>query len=74
MSKSADPYDEASKVEDDFRNAAIAAVRKSLVIPKDFDGENCYDCDEPIPPKRLALQVYRCIYCQTKFEHKYKGY
>lgn len=30
----------------------------------------CSDCDNPIPPDRLAAKpnAVRCIYCQTSFE------
>lgn len=75
MSKSPDRLDEASENEEIFRQRAINNAREALQIPKGFDGKNCWDCEEPIPQARLLSgMVYRCIFCQTKHEHRIKGY
>lgn len=61
----ADDLDHASDVEQAFREAALKAARAGEAIPKDFDGENCYDCALEVHPARLALGKFRCIECQT---------
>lgn len=67
---SADSLDFASEVEMAFREAAIEAVRKQSVPPSYFDGFNCIECEEPIPPERLALVKFTCISCQEWLERK----
>ena len=61
---SADSFDQASEVEAMFREKAIAAARASVIIPSDFDGKHCIDCDLEISAGRLALGKFTCIYCQ----------
>ena len=61
----ADSFDQASVVEQAFRDAAISAARASENKPADFDGENCYGCGLKIPIKRLDLGKFRCVECQT---------
>ncbi len=34
----------------------------------DFDGTNCVECDDPLPPLRLAMSKVRCVPCQTRLE------
>ena len=68
----ADSFDQASEVEQGFRDAAIAAARFNESKPKEFDGENCYDCGLEIPTARLALGKFRCVDCQSNKERKDK--
>jgi RNA polymerase-binding transcription factor DksA len=55
-----------------LREQADIAVRaRALNAPEthpDFDGANCIDCDEAIPPARLALHRIRCVDCQSHLE------
>lgn len=68
----ADSLDHASDVEQAFRDAAINAARTAEHQPKDFDGENCYDCGLEIPLARLSLGKFRCVECQTLKEKNLK--
>ena len=70
----ADSFDHASLVEDAFREAAIKQIRTQAPIPKDFDGETCYDCGVDIPQARLALGKWTCVSCQTARESKEKQF
>lgn len=36
----------------------------------DFDGAHCVDCEEEIPPGRLALKKVRCVECQSLLEKR----
>lgn len=71
----ADSFDQASEVEQTFRDAAVAAARQAEPVPKDFDGESCYDCGLEIPLARLNLGKFRCVPCQEVIEksRKMKG-
>ena len=69
---SADSLDHASDVEQAFRDAALKAARTEEPVPKDFDGESCYDCGSDIPEGRLALGKFRCVGCQAAREKRYK--
>ena len=68
----ADSFDQASEVEQAFRDAAISAARAAERKPKDFDGENCYDCGLEIPLARLSLGKFRCVQCQALLEKAQK--
>ncbi len=68
----ADSFDHASVVEQNFRDAAVKAAGWVEPTPKDFDGETCYDCGSDIPEGRLALGKFRCIGCQAAREKRYK--
>ena len=46
MNHSADVNDNASELEDLFREAAIQDVRVRMAPPKDFDGEHCVECED----------------------------
>ena len=35
-----------------------------------FDGLHCLDCDDEIPPARLALKRIRCVLCQGLLERR----
>ncbi len=60
----ADSFDQASEIEQTFREAAIQAARVTEPTPKDFDGKTCYDCSNDIPLGRLNLGKFRCVECQ----------
>ncbi len=36
----------------------------------DFNGKDCVDCEELIPPARLALGKVRCVECQGILERR----
>ena len=36
----------------------------------DFNGTDCVECSDPIPPKRLAWGRVRCVGCQTELESR----
>lgn len=63
--------EQAANLELAHREAAIHRAGHQAQPPKNFDGEHCVACDEPIPQARLALGKWRCLYCQTLYE-KYK--
>lgn len=72
----ADPLDEAAQLTAEITNAAIAAAARANEPEShpDFDGENCLDCDNPIPPRRLEMGKIRCVHCQSKIEQCQKMY
>ena len=54
----------ASQLEEQHRAEAIS--RNSALKPEthpDFDGVHCVDCDDAIPPERLAMKKVYCTYC-----------
>lgn len=79
-----DVIDQACKVEQRMRQAYIsAALAKSAPEQeqvKDEDGNlywpvtECVDCDDDIPPARLALGKIRCVICQSAKEARGKQY
>lgn len=72
MAEGADNSDHATDLEIAFNLAALAAARKVEPVPKDFDGETCYDCGSDIPSVRLKLLKFRCIVCQELKEKRDK--
>ena len=65
-----DIHDKASDVEASFREAAIREVQARLVESHpDFNGADCVDCSEEIPPLRLQMCRIRCVGCQTDLEY-----
>ena len=64
MANQSDNLDHATDIEMAYRASAEKAARWKEPVPKDFDGENCFDCGEGIAPARLALEKFRCIICQ----------
>lgn len=74
MANGADNLDQASEVEESFRQAAISYARSKNSPPKDFDGESCYDCGVPIPEGRLKLGKFTCVDCQQVREKQGKIY
>lgn len=74
MNHSADVNDNASELEDLFREAAIQDVRLRMAPPKDFDGEHCTECDSAILQGRLALGFYTCVECQSAIEKRKRFY
>lgn len=68
MANQSDSLDHASEVEEVFREKAIAAMRKKIPVPSEFDGSHCVDCEIQIPPERLALGKFTCVPCQELIE------
>ena len=68
MDKHADPHDEATENEEEFKISSIKAARKFLEAPAHFDGATCIACEEDIPQGRIDIGCFRCIFCQVKFE------
>lgn len=70
--------DESDRAADLERIAQEEGVKRVLnrieKAPQDFDGTNCYDCDNQIPKARLDTGAFRCIVCQTKHEHNLKNH
>ncbi len=55
--------------------AAISFRAREMNRPEthpDFDGKHCVDCDDEIPPQRLALCRVRCVHCQKFLEEDRK--
>lgn len=75
MDNSADNFDNASVLEDKFREAAITAARSADPAPHDFDGESCYDCGTDMPVERLKHGFWTCVACKSvreKRNHLYR--
>lgn len=72
MIKSADVNDNASELEDQFRDAAIKDARRTERVPSDFDGSNCYECGDALSEQRLALHAWMCVECKTAQEKRNK--
>ena len=72
IEKHADPIDEATALAASLTESAVAAARRANAreTHPDFDGENCVECGDAIPPARLAWGKIRCISCQTELEHR----
>lgn len=71
-----DENERASLYEAAFTEESLAAVRarNAPQTHPDFDGEHCVDCDEAIPPERLAAGRVRCTRCQSIQEQRSKMY
>lgn len=66
----ADDVDIAQGVNEFHQERSLAEVR-AKVAPEthpDFDGKHCVECEDDIPPARLALGKVRCVQCQTDKE------
>ena len=67
-----DEMDRAAKMEQDFRERAIAAqrIRPAEEPDEDEHGRYCLDCGAVIPELRIKLiaNAVRCVACQTKKE------
>jgi RNA polymerase-binding transcription factor DksA len=70
IEKSADPIDLASQQEAIFNANALQTVQKLLQpqLHPDFNGLNCLDCNDEIPPKRLEFGRIRCTSCEELLE------
>lgn len=71
-----DPVDAASIQEAKFTDEAVANVQAKLAAQKhpDFNGVNCLDCGDLIPPLRLKSGRIRCTSCESLIEIKSKQY
>ena len=55
--------------------AAIQKMAMNLNRPEvhpDFNGQECVECGEKIPPARLLLKKVRCVDCQNDLEEQSK--
>ena len=69
-----DVSDRATQEEMRITEAARAAATAKEPVPQDWDGETCHTCGEDLIPFRIQNKYFRCVSCQTKLEHKRKGY
>lgn len=70
-----DENDRASFVEQMHVEESVnQLLHKREKCPYDFDGCHCVDCDQTIPPERLATGAWRDIYCQEMHEKNLKGF
>jgi RNA polymerase-binding transcription factor DksA len=76
LARTADENERATLIEEQFTDAAIEAVREKVQPEShpDFDGAHCVECEEPLPPTRLALGRIRCVACQAQREHEARRY
>lgn len=65
-----DLFDKAAALEEKQRAYAIAKATQSSSEEAISSDGFCIDCDEPIPPARLAINpnFCRCVACQSEFE------
>ena len=72
LDKPADFLDAATEIAEAFTEAAIQRVRGESAPQShpDFDGENCIECADALPPLRLTMGKIRCVYCQGALERK----
>lgn len=74
--RTADENERATLIEEQFTDAAIEAVREKAQPEShpDFDGAHCVECEESLPPARVALGRIRCMACQEQLEHEARRY
>lgn len=62
--------DAAQKQQRENEERALANVRARMIpeTDPDFDGKNCIECGNSIPPRRLDMQKIRCVGCQDAKE------
>jgi len=72
--RSADKLDQASDLQQALNEQARARndVAMRPQEHKNFNGEDCVECWEPIPAERLAMGKVRCVICQGKIENKHR--
>jgi RNA polymerase-binding transcription factor DksA len=60
----------ASELEQAEREAARHRIERAMRPEKDprFNGKDCVECEDEIPPGRLALGKVRCVICQSELE------
>jgi RNA polymerase-binding transcription factor DksA len=63
-------FERAAAREESERQAGVeaAAATARPESHPEFDGQNCVECDNPIPQLRLAMGKVRCVFCQTTKE------
>lgn len=52
--------------------AAIESASKQANQPKPLDFDGTCTCGEEIPPERVALKFYNCVFCQGRKEERRK--
>jgi len=73
--KVADELEHAAHLQDQLNIAGVKHVRKALApeTPKGVDGRHikqfiCIECEDPLPPIRMAMGRLRCTTCQVEKE------
>ena len=58
-----------------FREQALEEQRRKSMIPNGPQVEDCVECGDQIPEKRIAAYrgCIRCACCQEEFEHGRKN-
>ncbi len=66
----ADEADNAQSMIDAENDNGVDRSRAALKpeLHPGFDGQHCVDCDDELPPLRLAMKRVRCVMCQTLLE------
>ena len=74
IEKTADQIEMASQIQEKINEQGLALVRAAGGPQKhpDFDGEHCVDCEDDLPPVRIAYGRIRCTPCQTAAEQAAK--
>jgi len=74
IERSADELEMAGQLEELERERGRAVVRDALrpVKHPDFNGSDCVDCGDKLPPVRLAYKWVRCAPCQSEIERRLK--
>ena len=70
MTRFADPIDRATELTERERDEAVADYRRLRAARSLNESGLCVDCDEPIDPRRLAVDpmAERCVSCQQEHE------
>lgn len=68
----ADEVDIAQEVNEFHQERSLADARAKVAPESDprFDGKHCVECEEEIPPARLAMGKVRCVVCQSDQEKR----
>lgn len=69
-----DVSDAATREELRGTEVAIAAIRKEVPPPSDWNRKTCYECDVDLPIQRIQANRYLCVGCKTVEEKRKKGY
>ena len=69
-----DVSDAATREELRGTELAIAAIRREVKPPSDWDKETCYECGVELPVQRIKANRFLCVGCKTLEEKRKKGY
>lgn len=72
--KEADELAMASYLQEQMNESGVAAARAALAPQKadGFNGKDCVDCEDELPPVRIAYGRIRCTTCQCAVEAEAK--